>query len=58
MREWVNAVEAKARIIHEQLAAARGIAERNEADVDDITQPYLELLENLYSDELGIIKIT
>ena len=57
MREWVNAVETKARIIHEQLAAARGIAERNEADVDDITQPYLELLESLYSDEFAFAKL-
>ena len=57
MREWISAVEAKARIIHEQLAAARGIAERNEADVDNITQPYLELLESLYSDEFAFARL-
>ena len=57
MGEWVNIVETKARIIHEQLAVARSIAERNGADVDEITQPYLELLENLYSDELAFAKL-
>lgn len=57
MREWVNTVETKARIIHEQLAAARGIAERNGADVAEITQPYLELLESLYSDEFAFAKL-
>ena len=57
MGEWVDAVETKARIIREQLAAARGIAERNGADVAEITQPYLDLLESLYSDEFAFAKL-
>ena len=57
MREWINTVETKARIIHEQLVAARGIAEKNGADVAEITQPYLELLESLYSDEFAFAKL-
>ena len=57
MGKWVDAVETKARIIREQLAAARGIAERNGADVAEITQPYLDLLEDLYSDELAFAKL-
>ena len=57
MREWVDAVERKARIIHEQLATARGIAERNEANVDEVTRPYLELLDSLYSDEFAFAKL-
>lgn len=51
MNEWTEAVEAKARIIHEQLAAARAIAERNGSSADEITQPYLDLLGSLYRDE-------
>ena len=57
MGAWVDAVETKARIIREQLAAARGIAERNGANVDEITQPYLELLESLYRDEFAFAKL-
>ena len=57
MREWVDAVERKARIIHEQLATARGIAERNEVNVDEVTRPYLELLDSLYSDEFAFAKL-
>ena len=57
MREWVKTVEIKARIIHEQLAAARDIAERNGADVDEITQPYWNFLESLYRDEFTFAKL-
>ena len=53
MSAWVEAVEAKARIIHEQLAVARAIAERNGLNVNDVSKPYLELLRSLYRDEFG-----
>ena len=53
MGEWTDAVEAKARIIRGQLAAALAIAERNGASVDDIARPYLDLLTNLYREELA-----
>ena len=53
MTAWVEAVEAKARIIHEQLAAARAIAERNGGSVDEVAKPYLDLLRSLYRDEFA-----
>ena len=51
MSDWIEAVEAKARIIHEQLAVARSIAERNGGSVDEVAKPYLRLLRSLYRDE-------
>ena len=57
MSEWTEAVEAKARIIHGQLAAACVLAERNGASPDDIAQPYLELLRSLYRDEFAFAQL-
>ena len=57
MREWIDAVEAKARIIHGQLAAACAIAERNGASADDMAQPYLELSRSLYREELAFAQL-
>ena len=57
MSAWVEAVESKARIIHEQLAAARAIAERNGVSVDDLAKPYLELLRSLYRDEFAFAQL-
>ena len=57
MNEWTEAVEAKARIIHGQLAAACVIAERNGASAHDIAQPYLELLRSLYRDEFAFAQL-
>ena len=57
MSQWTDAVEAKARIIHGQLAAACVIAERNGASADDIAQPYLELLRSLYRDEFAFAQL-
>ena len=51
MGEWVKALEAKARIIHGQLAAARKLAEEAGLDPDDVAQPYLDLINDLYRDE-------
>ena len=51
MGEWVKALEAKARIIHGQLAAARELAEEAGLDPDDVAQPYLDLINDLYRDE-------
>ena len=53
MGEWVEAVEAKARIIRGQLAAARAVAEGKGLDPDDVAQPYLDLLRSLYREELA-----
>ena len=57
MSEWTEAVEAKARIIHGQLAAACVLAERNGASPDDIARPYLELLRSLYRDEFAFAQL-
>ena len=57
MSAWVEAVEAKARIIHEQLAVARAIAEKNDLNVNDVSKPYLELLRSLYRDEFGFAQL-
>lgn len=51
MSEWTETVETKARIIHEQLAAAHAIADRNGSNAKDIAKPYLDLLSSLYRDE-------
>ena len=51
MGAWTDAVEAKARIIHGQLAAARALALRNDADPDEVERHYFDLLSLLYGDE-------
>lgn len=51
MGAWIETVEAKARIIHGQISAARALAERNGYDPDKVDGPYLELLGQLYRDE-------
>ena len=57
MSAWVEAVEAKARIIHEQLSAARSIAEKNGVSTEDVTAPYMNLLINLYRDEFAFAQL-
>ena len=57
MNKWTAAVEAKARIIHGQLAAACVLAEKNGASADDIAQPYLDLLRSLYRDEFTFAQL-
>ena len=51
MGAWTDAVERKARIIHEQMSAARALALRNDADAGEVEGPYLELLNELYREE-------
>jgi hypothetical protein len=48
---WVETIEAKARIIHCELLAARELAVRLGKDPDLISAPYFELLARLYRDE-------
>ena len=57
MNTWVEAVEAKARIIHEQLSVARTIAESNGISADEIAEPYLNLLRSLYRDEFAFAQL-
>ncbi len=51
MGTWTDAVEAKARIIHGQMAAARTLALRNDVDPGEVERHYFDLLSLLYSDE-------
>ena len=51
MGAWTETVEAKARIIHGQISAARALAERVGEDPNKVDGPYLELLGQLYRDE-------
>lgn len=51
MGKWTQAVEAKARIIHEQLAAARDLAVKNGLPTSEAESLYFDLLGSLYRDE-------
>ena len=51
MGAWTETVEAKARIIHGQIAAARAMALKNGIDPAGVERPYLDLLNQLYRDE-------
>lgn len=51
MGQWLKSLEAKARIIHGQLAAARTLAEEAGLDPDEVAQPYFDLISNLYREE-------
>ncbi len=53
MGMWIAAVEAKARIIHEQLAAAQLLAKQHRGDPSEVATPYLALLTQLYEDEFA-----
>ena len=51
MGAWTQAVEAKARIIHGQMSAARALAERTGHDANKVDRPYFDLLGQLYGEE-------
>ncbi len=57
MGAWTEALEAKARIIHGQLAAARDLAIRNSESADGIETHYFDLLNALYSDEFPFAQL-
>lgn len=57
MGVWVDSVEARARIIHGQAAAARALASRNHADPDEFSRPYLDLLSRLYREEFPFAQL-
>ncbi|MCP9915238.1 hypothetical protein [Cyanobium sp. ATX 6F1] len=54
MGGWIDATEGKARIIHQELLAARELAVRMGKDPDEISSPYFELLAKLYRDDFPI----
>ncbi len=57
MGAWTETVEAKARIIHGQIAAARVLALKNSADPAAVERPYLDLLNQLYRDEFHFAQL-
>ena len=57
MGAWTDTVEAKARIIHGQIAAARALALKNGADPAGVERPYLDLLNQLYRDEFHFAQL-
>lgn len=54
---WTESVELKASIIHDQLAAARGLAARHNGSVHEVSEPYLALLRSLYADEFPFAQL-
>ena len=57
MGAWTETVEAKARIIHGQIAAARALALKNSADPAAVERPYLDLLNQLYREEFHFAQL-
>ena len=57
MGKWLDALEGKARIIHGQMATARGLAETCGLDAEEIARPYYELLNELYRDEFDFARL-
>lgn len=57
MGAWTDSVEARARILHGQAAAARALASRNRADPDEFARPYLDLLSRLYGEEFPFAQL-
>lgn len=51
MGPWIRSLEAKARIIHGQMAAAKKLAEEAGLDPDEVAQPYFDLISELYREE-------
>lgn len=57
MGVWIDAVEAKARKVHAQLAAARALAERNGTDPEEMAGLYLNLLRQIYEEEFAFARM-
>ncbi len=54
---WVDLVEKKARIIHDQIASARSLALRNDIRTDKLERPYYDLLSQLYQEEFPLAQL-
>jgi hypothetical protein len=51
MAGWIDAIEAKARIIHQELQSARELARRMGQEPEEITSAYMEMLAKLYRED-------
>jgi hypothetical protein len=54
---WTDAVNRRAMLIHEQLCAMLQVAEQTDIDKRSLSQPYLDLLSSLYSDEFPFAQL-
>ena len=54
---WTDAVNRRALLIHEQIAAALQIIEHSDVDKKLITRPYIDLLNSLYSDDFPFAQL-
>lgn len=54
---WVESIEAKAAIIHGQLAAVRMLAEHHGGNVDEASRSYFALLRTLYEEEFPFARM-
>lgn len=57
MGKWLEALDAKAAIIHDQLAAAKLLARAHGREEALVAQPYLKLLRTLYENEFEFSRI-
>jgi hypothetical protein len=53
MGSWIDAIEAKARIIHQELQSARELARRVGQEPEEISGAYLEMLAKLYREDFS-----
>ena len=53
MAGWIDAIEAKARIIHQELQSARELARRMGQEPEEITSAYMEMLAKLYREDFS-----
>ena len=54
---WIDVVEKKAVIIHEQMAAARSLINKQGDVVEGFERPYLDLLNQLYREEFPLAQL-
>ncbi len=53
MGSWIEAIEARALIIHQELQTARALAVRMGQEPDAISGPYLDMLAKLYREDFA-----
>ena len=56
-RTWVDVVEKKAGVIHEQMAAARLLLNKEGHVVEGFERPYMDLLNQLYREEFPLAQL-
>ena len=54
---WADNIEARARILHEQIAGMHSLAEKHGIDIEAISAPYYQQLRVLYEEDLPYSRI-